>query len=404
MVIVGAGECGARAAIALRDAGYSGPVCLIGREAHLPYERPPLSKSAITNADAPQPKTIASEEWLAGAAITLIVRNPAVRINREKRTVELADRTTLPYQKLLLATGAMPRRLPHAPESALYLRTFDDAVAIRSRLTAGCRVTIVGGGFLGLELAASARVRRADVTVIEAQPRLLMRGVPQEIAAAIEARHKAEGVDILCSQGVSEIEAIGSSVHLRTTRGEDIESDLCVIGIGVDPVTELAQRAGLAIENGIAVDEFLRTSDPDIFAAGDCCSAPLGVYDSRRFRIEAWRNAQEQGALAAANMLGGGRKHTAVPWFWSDQYEMTLHVAGLPEEGCVSVRRERADGALLLFHLAGDGRLVAASGIGAGNAVAKDVRLAEMLIAKRARPSPEQLMAARVTLKALLAR
>ncbi|RWE93669.1 MAG: ferredoxin reductase, partial [Mesorhizobium sp.] len=185
--------------------------------------------------------------------------------------------------------------------------------------------------------------------------------------------------------------------------GQRIVADLAVIGIGAVPVTALAAEAGLAIDNGIAVDEHLRTADPDIFAAGDCCSFPLAIYGGRRVRLEAWRNAQEQGALAARNMMGANEAHGAVPWFWSDQYGLTLQIAGLPDEGKSIVRRDLDDGAFILFHLAEDGRLVAASGIGPGNAVARDIRLAEMLIAKRGKPAPEALGSQAVKLKSLLA-
>jgi 3-phenylpropionate/trans-cinnamate dioxygenase ferredoxin reductase subunit len=401
MVIVGAGECGARAAFTLREAGYAGPVALIGEEPHLPYERPPLSKEAITAEEAPTPSTIATRERLAAASIEIIAQ-PAIGIDRRNTTVSLADGAAIPYEKLLLATGATPRRLSQAPIGVGYLRTFEDALWIRSRLRAGCRVVIIGGGFIGLELAASAVRRGAAVTIIEAQSRIMMRGVPQEIAASVEARHRSEGGDIRCGHGIVGMEAENSTIRVRTADGRVLTVDLCVIAIGAVPVTGLADAAGLDICNGIAVDEYLRTSDPDIFAAGDCCSAPLAIYNRRRVRLEAWRNAQEQGALAALNMLGGNQRHQAIPWFWSDQYEMTLYVAGLPDEGCTTVRRDLAHGAFLLFHLASDGRLVAASGIGRGNAVAKDIRLAEMLIARRAKPVPDQLTAPGLKLKTLL--
>ena len=403
MVIVGAGECGARAALALREADYSGPVTLIGSEARLPYERPPLSKDVISAPDAPEPKTIATRERLAAATIDLIAGNAAVRIDCAEKTVELYDGTSIPYQKLLLATGAAPRRLPQAAGSALFFRTFVDALALRSRLLPGRRVAIIGGGLIGLELAASARMRQARVAVIEPRPRILTRGVPEEIAAALTARHVAEGVDILCGQDVVDMEETSSSIRIRTSVGRQIEADLCVIAIGVIPAIDLAQAACLAIDNGIAVDEFLQTTDPDIFAAGDCCSASLPIYDGRRVRIESWRNVQKQGTLAALNMLGRNQPYEALPWFWSDQYELTLFVAGLPEEGRVTVRRDLPVGAFLLFHLADEGNLVAASGIGRGTALARDIRIAEMLIAKRAKPSPSDLMAADVGLRALLA-
>ena len=401
MVIVGAGECGARAAFALREGGYAGPVALIGDEPHLPYERPPLSKDAIFAEEAPIPRTIATPERLAAASIE-IIRQPAVDIDRRTRTVSLAGGASIPYEKLLLATGAAPRRWPQVPVGVDYLRTFEDALSIRSRLRAGCRVVIIGGGFIGLELAASAIRRGATVTLIEAQSRIMMRGVPQAIAASVAARHTIAGVDLRCGQGIAGIEAETSIIRVCTADGRVLTADLCVVAIGAMPVTGLAEAAGLEICNGIAVDAYLRTSDPDIFAAGDCCSAPLAIYNGRRTRLESWRNAQQQGALAALNMLGGHQRHEAIPWFWSDQYELTLYVAGLPDEGCTTVRRDLADGAFLLFHLANDGRLVAASGIGRGNAVARDIRLAEMLIAARAKPVPEQLAVPGLRLRTLL--
>jgi len=404
MVIIGAGECGGRAALALRDLGFEGAVTLVGDEPHLPYERPPLSKEAMTG-EAPAIKAITSEELLAERSIQHIRSVRAVTIDRAAHLVRLSDDSSLPYDKLLLATGSLPRKLPMPGlgERCVYLRTFNDALAIRAHLNPRNRVAIIGGGFIGLELAASSRKLGATVTVIEAQPRILMRGVPAEIAAVIHAAHEAEGVTILAGQGIEAIADNGAEVRITLAGGRQIVADLAVIGIGVVPVTVLAAEAGLTIDNGIAVDAELRTADPDIFAAGDCCSFPLAVYGGRRVRLEAWRNAQEQGALAAKNMLGAGVAHAAVPWFWSDQYGLTLQIAGLSDEGKSMVHRDLDDGAFILFHLADDGRLVAASGIGPGNAVARDIRLAEMLIAKRAAPAPEALGSQTVKLKSLLA-
>ncbi|TIS99052.1 FAD-dependent oxidoreductase [Mesorhizobium sp.] len=404
MVIIGAGECGGRAALALRDLGYDGPVTLVGDEPHLPYERPPLSKEAMAS-DPPAIKAIASDEILAERSIQHIHSVQAVAIDRAAHVVRLSDGSILPYDKLLLATGSTPRKLPMPGlgPRCVYLRTFNDALAIRAHLSAGNRIAIVGGGFIGLELAAAARRLGAAVTVIEAQPRILMRGVPAEIAKVIHEAHEAEGVKILCGDGIAAIADDGAEVRITLAGGQGVVADLAVIGIGAVPVTGLAAEAGLTIDNGIAVDAELRTSDPDIFAAGDCCSFPLAVYGGRRVRLEAWRNAQEQGALAARNMLGAGESHAAVPWFWSDQYGLTLQIAGLSDEGSKVVRRDLDDGAFILFHLAEDGRLVAASGIGRGNSVARDIRLAEMLIAKRAKPAPEALGSQTIKLKSLLA-
>jgi len=294
--------------------------------------------------------------------------------------------------------------LPGADGSrCAYLRTHDDALRIRGAVKPGSHIAILGGGFIGLEIAASARKRGADVTVIEALPRILTRGVPEEIARIIDARHRDEGVTLACGKGVSALRETTSTIEAALSDGSSVAADLLIIGIGAVPVTDLAQKAGLAIENGIAVDDRLRTSDPDIYAAGDCCSFPLAIYGGRRVRLECWRNAQDQGALAARNLLGAGDSTTAVPWFWSDQYDLTLQIAGLPDEGKRAVRRDLSESAFILFHLANDGRLVAASGIAQGNAVAKDIRLAEMLIARGAKPDPAALAQPQVKLKSLLA-
>lgn len=404
MVIVGAGECGGRAALTLRDLGYDGPVTLIGDEPHLPYERPPLSKDAMV-ADAPAVKAIASEAELADKAIVHLRNVMAASVDRAARLVKLADGGEFAYDRLLLATGAAPRRLPMPGTGArcLYLRTFGDALDIRQHLKPKSRIAIVGGGFIGLELAASARRLGASVTLVEAQPRILMRGVPAEIAAIVHAAHEAHGAQIVCGAGIAAIKDDGTTARLTLADGRTIDADLAVIGIGAVPSTGLAEQAGLDIDNGIAVDATLRTADPAIFAAGDCCSFPLSVYGGRRVRLEAWRNAQEQGALAARNMLGDSEAVSSVPWFWSDQYDLTLQIAGLSDEGKDTVRRDLGDSAFILFHLAEDGRLVAASGIGPGTAVARDIRLAEMLIARGARPEPAELAASDVKLKKLLA-
>ena len=398
MVIVGAGEAGARAALALRELGYAGPVALIGAERHAPYERPPMSKALMLADGEIAPRTIATLERLSETGIAFYPQSSAQAIDRAARRVALGDGPELPYERLLLATGASPRRLAGIdPAHAVTLRTHDDALRIRARLVPGERVAIVGGGFIGLELAAAARQRGAEVTVIEALPRLLSRGVPVEIAAMIERRHREAGVEFVLGAGVTAIGADGVTL----TDGSEVPAGLVVVGIGAVPETGLAAAVGLAIDNGVAVDARLRTSDPAIFAAGDCCSFPLALYGGRRVRLESWRSAQDLGALAARNMLGAGEEISALPWFWSDQYDLTLQIAGLPDEGETRIERRIGD-ALLLFHLKADGRLVAASGIGVGNAVARDIRVAEMLVGRRAVVDPALLADPGVKLKGLL--
>lgn len=402
-VIVGAGEAGARAAVALREQGFDGDVTLVGGESHLPYERPPLSKEGML-AELFAAKTIATAERLAEAGIGFRGGFTAVAIDRAAKRLESSDGRAIRFDKLLLATGAAPRRLPGVEgDRVVYLRTIEDALRLRGVLGAGRHLAVIGGGFIGLELAASARQRGAEVTLIEALPRLLSRGVPEAMARQIEARHLAGGVTLVFGEGIAGIASGAESAVVTLASGRRIEADLVLVGIGAVPNVALAEKAGLAIENGIAVDRHLATGDPDILAAGDCCSFPLEIYGGRRVRLESWRNAQDQGNLAARNMLGAGEAISSVPWFWSDQYELTLQIAGLSDEGSTVVRRELGDGASILFHLAADGRLVAASGLGVGNAVARDIRLAEMLIGKRATPDPGALGDAGVKLKGLLA-
>ena len=406
MVIVGAGECGVRAAMALREAGFGGPVTLIGDEVHLPYERPPLSKAGMTEGDVPVAKLIADQARIAAADIDLRRGVHVAAIDRAAKRLSIAGGGDISYDKLLLATGSVPRRLRRDGvdiPGVAYLRTLDDAVHIRGRLAPGTRLAIIGGGFIGLELAAGAASLGTRVTVVEALPRLLSRGVPVEIATIIADRHLQAGVDIVTGTAIASIDTREDGARITLGDGRIVATDILVAGIGAIPVTGLAEAAGLEIANGIAVDMQLRTQDPDIFAAGDCCAFPLAIYGGRRVRLESWRNAQDQGALAARNMLGAGDAHSAVPWFWSDQYDLSLQIAGLADEGKLTVRRQLGKEGFILFHLAEDGRLVAASGIGIGNAVAKDIRLAEMLIGRSARPDPTALEQADIKLKSLLA-
>jgi 3-phenylpropionate/trans-cinnamate dioxygenase ferredoxin reductase subunit len=401
IVIVGAGECGTRAALALRENGFEGTIELIGSERHLPYERPPLSKAVLMADDAPA-HVVANEERLSAAGIAHRAGLEVQAIDRAAREVVCAGDVRLPYAKLLLATGARPRKLERDGviiPGIDYLRTMDDCLALRGRLRPGSRLLVIGGGFLGLEIAAAADARGVAVTVIETQPRILMRGVPEEIAAVVAARHAAAGVAIHC--GVS-ITSIGAT-RVRLADSRAFAAETLVASVGAIPNTELALAAGLAVANGIVADKFLMTSDPHIYAAGDCCAFPLASGDGRMVRLESWRNATDQAQLVAANLLGGTAEHASVPWFWSDQFDLTLQVAGLAEPSLETVRRDMADGAFILFHLDGSGRLVAASGIGTGGAVARDIRLAEMLIARRARPDPKLLASSDAKLKAMLA-
>ncbi|MGZ9718938.1 NAD(P)/FAD-dependent oxidoreductase [Rhizobium miluonense] len=403
-VIVGAGECGARAAFSLREKGFAGDITLIGAESIAPYERPPLSKQTFI--ETTEPKFVAAPERYREQSIDLLLDSTVAAIEPAEKRVRLASGETLGYDKLLLATGASPRAFPGVDGARGHirmLRTHADALALRAALYPGQHIAIIGGGFIGLELAATARKLGANATVIEGLPRVLKRGVPEEIAEVITERHRLEGVDIRCGKAIETVREEAETATIHLADGQVISADLVLIGIGASPNIALAETAGLAIDNGIAVNGRLETSAADIYAAGDCCSFPLALYGGRRVRLESWRNAQDQANLAAANMLGEGMEISAVPWFWSDQYDLTLQIAGLAEGATSYVRRDLGDGAFILFHLDASGRLLAASGIGRGNAVARDIRLAEMLIAARAHPDPDALEASSVKLKSLLA-
>jgi 3-phenylpropionate/trans-cinnamate dioxygenase ferredoxin reductase component len=397
--IVGAGIAGARACINLRASGYDGGIVLIGEERHLPYDRPPLSKASITQDEEPQPVWLMDETIARELKVEARTSVQVTSIDRSAKTVSLADGTTQSFHKLMLATGAKPRKLSvPGGEKALLLRNHEDSVVLRSAFKSGQRVVIIGGGFIGLEVASSAAKRGCHVTLVEAQSRILMRGVPAAIAAIVHQRHVDHGVEMMIGVGISRID--DDVVHLAD--GRSVAADVVIAGIGASPDLALATAASLVLDNGIACDQHMRTSDPDIFAAGDCASFVHPLFGGRRIRLEAWRSAQEQAATAAENMLGGSKVHSSVPWFWSDQYDLSLQIAGLADMGPATVERQTDDKTLLQFHLADDGRLVGASGIGVGNSIGRDVKLAEMMIAKSMKPSPAALADVAQPLKALL--
>ena len=398
MVIVGGGMAGARAIVSLRANGWDGPITLISEETLLPYDRPPLSKAMLTEEQEPSPTYLLDESMIASLKADFVRGAKAIGIDRLKKTVVLEDGRAIAYEKLLIATGAKPRRLTiEGGELAYTLRDFADGDHLRSRLRASRSAAIVGGGFIGLEVAASARKLGCNVTLVEAQPRILMRGVPEEIARVVHARHVEAGVTMQVGTALKAVETDG----ILLADGHKVKAEIVIAGIGAAPEVALAKDAGLAVENGIICDETLKTSDPDIYAAGDCCSFPHRLFGNKRMRLEAWRNATDQANVATANMLGGTKSYDAVPWFWSDQYDLSLQIAGSPGDGVETVRRQVGEG-FVIFHRDATGRLVGASGIGPGNSIARDVKLAEMLIARQAAPPADVLADPATPLKALL--
>lgn len=400
MVIVGAGECGTRAAFALREAGWSGEVVLIGDEPGLPYERPPLSKPG---ADGAVRRGICDAEALAAARIHY---RPGLRveaIERTTRRLRLQGGETLAYERLLLATGAQPRALScPGGETALPLRTHADAMRLFQACGPTAKVVVIGAGLIGMELAAVLREQGAAVTVVEAGPRALGRAVPEAIAQRLQDQHSAAGVDLRFNVGVRAIE--GGQVLLAD--GTALPADAVVAAIGVVPDTRLAEAAGLAVDNGIVVDAALATADPHIFAAGDCARFAC-ARSGQTLRLESWQNARAQAEHAARAMLGATDAFDAVPWFWSDQFGLGLQIAGWPDaQRPLQARQVDDAGTTLWFQQAGpadgSGALSAVCGLGPGNRVGKDIKLAQRLIERRTPVSADALADPAVSLKSLL--
>jgi 3-phenylpropionate/trans-cinnamate dioxygenase ferredoxin reductase subunit len=403
MATVGAGQAGGRAALTLRERGYDGRIVLLGAEPSPPYERPPLSKAYLVGERTADDFTFATAAALEAAGIEFRAGCAALAIDRANRNVRLADGERVSYAKLLLATGRAPRRLPlddRVAERVLYLRDLADADRLCQALRPGARIAIVGGGFIGLEVAASAVAKGCRPIVLELAPRLLSRIVPAPLAAFLHARHAAAGVEIRLDARLQEIALAGDGFALALADGSVIGADVVLIGIGAAPRTALAEAAGLAVDDGIIVDATLATADPDIFAAGDVCAFPHAMAPGL-MRLECWQNADAQGVLAARNMLGASEVYAGVPWFWSDQYELTLQMAGTPEQGERTVERAVGAEALLLFHLDGDGRVVGVSGAGPP-ALGRDVRLGQLMMARGLAPDPAVLADPGAQLKALL--
>ena len=404
MVIVGAGHVGGRAAQALREFGWTGTILLVGAEPHLPYERPPLSKTLLTGERSAAQCALRAPEAYAAESIThFVTRVDAVAATN--REITLADGRRFRYESLLLATGGQLRWLsiPGADLPGVFgLRTLDDAAALAPRLVAGAHLVVIGGGFIGLEVAASARALGCRVSVVEGAPRLLGRAVPEAVGASVLALHRARGVDVRLGLAPSAIVRDGAQLRVGLADGSELLADTVLVGIGIAPAIALAQAAGLACARGVLVDAELASSAAGIWAAGDVAEFPSAVSGTP-IRQETWHNAETQARTAARNMLGGHEAYTELPWFWSDQYDHQLQVAGEPALGTHTVTRTLGDGAQIHFDLDAQGRLVGCSGFGLLASVAKDLKLARLLVARQASPTPTQLGDASVKLKSLLA-
>ena len=377
VVIVGAGQAGGWAAKTLRADGYAGRIVLVGAERHPSHERPPLSKAVLSGEAAPETTHLFKPGEHAALNLDFRANVRATRIDRAAKRVELSDGESVAYDKLILTTGGTARRLPvpggDLPR-VLYLRTIDDSLAIRAALGPGKRLVVIGGGWIGLEVAATARKLGTSVTVVEGLDRLCARTVPPAISAFLKTRHERAGVDIRLGAGVKAIED-GAKLVVRLADGTALEADAIVAGIGLEPDVALAREAGLTVDNGILVDEQGRTSDPDVFAAGDCANTPLPCL-GRRVRLESWANAQNQAIVAAKAALGQDARYDELPWFWSDQYDVNLQILGLPARWPEPVvRGDPASGSFSHFYLDGE-RIAAIVSVNAP----RDLRAAKKLV------------------------
>ncbi len=401
ILVIGAGQAAAQAIQSLRQGGYDGALTLIGDEPALPYQRPPLSKAYMKGDLDAERLYFRMEDWYAEQNVTVRSGVRATRIDRAARFVEAGDER-LPYDALILATGSRPRPLPCEGsdlQNVFDLRTLADVDAMRPLMLADKRIVIIGAGYIGLEAAAVARQLGLHVTVLEMAPRVLARVAGPELSAFYAAEHRAQGVDLRTGAQLAKLEGKDGAVTAAILAdGTRIEADLVLSGIGILTNDELAKEAGIACANGILTDRDARTSDPRIFAAGDCASRPL-VHYGRQGRLESVHNAIEQGKLAAAAILGQARPVEDCPWFWSDQYDLKLQIAGLSSGyDQAIVRGDPAARKFAIFYLRND-TLIAADCVNA----APEFLTAKKLISAAAKLAPATLADTSTSMKDIAA-
>lgn len=400
IVIVGGGQAGGWAAQTLRAEGFAGHVVLIADESHRPYERPPLSKAVLSGDAHADSAYLQKPEAFDALDIDWRPDVSAMAIDRAAKTVRLTKGDALRYDKLILCTGGRARRLniPGADLPGVFmLRSLQDSHTLSAALVAGKRLLVIGGGWIGLEVAATAKKKGLDVTVVEAARRLCERTVPAEVSAYLQRLHTDNGVRIEVGATVERLaETDDSTLTATLGDGRQVECDLVLVGVGLIPNDEIAREAGLACDGGVSVDSQCRTSDPNIYAAGDVAVWHCD-WAGRRMRLESWQNAQEQGIAAARAALGTSVNHQPLPWFWSDQYDVNLQIFGMPTPAHqVIVRGDLNASSFVMFFLDGE-RVVAALGPNA----ARDLRFARRLIERKTQIDPQKLADLQVPLAKL---
>jgi 3-phenylpropionate/trans-cinnamate dioxygenase ferredoxin reductase subunit len=400
IVIVGGGQAGGWAAQTLRAEGYAGRVVLIGDEPHRPYERPPLSKAVLSGEALLESIYLQKPEAFDALHLDWRPTLSVTAIDAASRQVRLSQGAPMSYDKLILCTGGRARELsiPGAALPGVFtLRSILDAQRLGAALVSGKRLLVIGGGWIGLEVAATARKKGLEVTVTETMSRLCERTVPPEISTYLQQLHTTHAVNIELNASVTRLaETPQGEITATVGDGRELQCDVVLVGIGLIPNDQLAREAGLACDNGVLVDAQCRSSDPDIYAAGDV-AVWHGEWAGRRMRLESWQNAQEQGIAAARAALGATVDHQPLPWFWSDQFDVNLQIFGMPTPAHqVVVRGDRHSNSFVLFFLDGD-RVVAAAGPNA----ARDLRFARRLIERRTPVDPHRLVDLQVPLAKL---
>lgn len=400
-VIVGTGQAGFQTAASLRANGYQEPVTLIGDELHIPYQRPPLSKGFPLGTQDRESIEFRPARFYADHRISLVTGQRVAAIDRPDRCVALASGPRIPYDNLVLAVGAR-NRLLNIPgtnlEGVLYLRSLDEAVTFTERLTHSQQIVVIGGGFVGLELAAVAATFGKPVTVIEALPRLMSRVVAPPISEFFLHLHESNGTKILCGVSASQISGANRRVTgVVLNNGATLPADLVLVGVGIVPNSELAQQAGLPASNGIAVNEYLETPDDAIFAIGDCSEYPCAFAAGSRLRLESVQNAADQAQSAAAAIAGRREPYRALPWFWTDQFDIKLQMAGISHGYDQIVSRGSAESRKLSIFYFRNGRLSAIDSINRP----LDHMIGRKLIAAGTPVTPEQAADETVDLRKL---
>ncbi|WP_321815358.1 MULTISPECIES: NAD(P)/FAD-dependent oxidoreductase [unclassified Paraburkholderia] len=330
VVVIGGGQAAGWVVKTLRQEGFAGRLVMIADETHLPYERPPLSKAVLAGEADIETVRIAKPDEFAALNVEAWQPDSATAIDRANRIVTTRSGRELKYDRLVIATGGAARKLPASVAKSAhvtYLRTLDEAMALGERLRRSQRVLVVGGGWIGLEVAATARKLGVEATVIEGAPRLCARSLPDEVSQFLLDLHRANGVDIRLNAQLVSLDDHGDGVRATFADGSTLDADFAVAGIGLAPHTAIAEAAGIEVQDGIVVDEFGQTSDSDIFACGDVANHP-NAWLKRRVRLESWANAQNQAIAAAKAVLGVKTPYAEIPWFWSDQYDVNLQILG----------------------------------------------------------------------------